>query len=64
MSECAEEIAELRQEFLNERRRVDSIQKQLLELMGKTNEWQLGIERAIGRIEGTVAAAEAKRHEK
>ena len=57
------EIAELRQEFLNERVREDSIQKQLLELTKKTNEWQLGIERAIGRIEGKIEAKEKKGNE-
>lgn len=61
MSECAEEIAALRQEFLNERGRVNSIQKQLLELTERTNKWQLGIERAIGRIEGKIEATKEER---
>lgn len=64
MGKCEGEIEELRQEFLNERRRVDSIQKQLLELTEKTNKWQLGIERAIGRIEGKIEAKEEKGNEK
>ena len=41
-----------------ERNRVDSILKQqfdlLRELTDKTNQWQLGVERMIGRIEGKV----------
>lgn len=64
MSENAGEIAELRQDIRNERTRIDSIQKQLydliLEFTEKTNKWQLGIERAIGRLEGKTEANEKK----
>ena len=67
--ELAEEIAELKQELKDERQRVDAIQKQQFDLIRKLSEdtfekfsvlmaslkdWQLGIERMIGRIEGKV----------
>ena len=52
------EIAELKDELRAERRRVDGILNQqfelLRELTEKTNQWQLGVERMIGRIEGKV----------
>ncbi len=63
------EIAELKQEIKEERQRVDSILKQQFDLIRKLTEdtfakfsvlmeslkeWQLGIERMIGRIEGKV----------
>ena len=52
------ELAELKDEIRAERRRVDNILKQqfdlLRELTEKTNQWQLGVERMIGRIEGKV----------
>ena len=52
------ELAELKDELRAERRRVDTILKQqfdlLRELTEKTNQWQLGVERMIGRIEGKV----------
>ena len=63
------EIAELRQENKEERQRVDAILKQQFDLIRKLSEdtfekfsvlmaslkdWQLGIERMIGRIEGKV----------
>lgn len=52
------EFAELKDELQAERNRVDSILKQqfdlLRELTDKTNQWQLGVERMIGRIEGKV----------
>ena len=64
--ELAEEIAELKQELKDERRRVDAILKQQFDLIRKLSEdtfekfsvlmaslkdWQLGIERMLGRIE-------------
>ena len=67
--ELAEEIAELKQELKDERQRVDAIFKQQFDLIRKLSEdtfekfsvlmaslkdWQLGIERMIGRIEGKV----------
>ena len=67
--ELAEEIAELKQELKDERRRVDAILKQQFDLirklsedtfekfsvlMASLNDWQLGVERMIGRIEGKV----------
>lgn len=67
--ELAEKIAELKQELKDERQRVDAIQKQQFDLIRKLSEdtfekfsvlmaslkdWQLGIERMIGRIEGKV----------
>jgi uncharacterized protein YlxW (UPF0749 family) len=67
--ELAEEIAELKQELKDERRRVDAILKQQFDLIRKLSEdtfekfsvlmaslkdWQLGIERMLGRIEGKV----------
>lgn len=67
--ELAGEIAELKQEIREERQRVDSILKQQFDLIRKLTEdtfakfsvlmeslkeWQLGIERMIGRIEGKV----------
>ena len=68
MSEHTGEIAELRQDIRDERTRVDSIQKQMFDMMmeftEKTNKWQLGIERAIGRLEGTIEATERKKLEK
>lgn len=58
MSEDSEKIAELRKEIRDERMRVDTIIKQHSDLQRKFNEdiskWQLGIERAIGRIEGKI----------
>ena len=52
------EFAELKDELHAERRRVDGILDQqfalLRELTEKTNQWQLGVERMIGRIEGKV----------
>ena len=52
------ELAELKDELRTERRRVDGILNQqfelLRELTEKTNPWQLGVERMIGRIEGKV----------
>ena len=52
------ELAELKDELRTERRRVDGILNQqfelLRELTEKTNQWQLGVERMIGRIEGKV----------
>ena len=52
------ELAELKDELRAERRRVDGILNQqfelLRELTEKTNQWQLGVERMIGRIEGKV----------
>ncbi len=63
------EIAELKQENKEERQRVDAILKQQFDLIRKLSEdtfekfsvlmtslkeWQLGIERMIGRIEGKV----------
>ena len=52
------ELADLRRELKDERDRVDAILSQqfdlIRELMAKTNEWQLGVERMIGRIEGKV----------
>jgi len=67
--ELAEEIAELKQELKDERQRVDAILKQQFDLIRKLSEdtfekfsvlmaslkdWQLGVERMIGRIEGKV----------
>ena len=67
--ELAEEIAELKQELKDERRSVDAILKQQFDLIRKLSEdtfekfsvlmaslkdWQLGIERMLGRIEGKV----------
>ena len=52
------ELAEIKDELRKERERVDNILKQqfdlLRELSEKTNQWQLGVERMIGRIEGKV----------
>lgn len=63
------EIAELKQEIREERQRVDAILKQQFDLIRKLSEdtfekfsvlmnslkeWQLGVERMIGRIEGKV----------
>ena len=68
MSEHAGEIAELRQDIRTERERIDAIKKELfdrmLEFTEKTNKWQLGIERAIGRLEGKAEASEEKGNEK
>jgi len=56
--ELADEIGELKQELRDERSRVDGIFKQLFdqgrELTTKIGEWQLGIERLIGKIEGRI----------
>ena len=56
--ELARAIAELKEELQTERHRVDGILRQqfdlLRELTEKTNQWQLGVERMIGRIEGKV----------
>ena len=67
--ELAAEIAELKREIKDERVRVDSILKQQFDLIrgltadsnerftrleSSINEWQLGVERMIGRIEGKV----------
>ena len=67
--ELAGEVAELKQEIKDERLRVDAILKQQFDLIrGLTSdtsmrfnqmeksikEWQLGIERLIGKIEGKV----------
>ena len=67
--ELTGEIAELKQELKDERQRVDAILKQQFDLIRKLSEdtfekfsvlmaslkdWQLGIERMIGRIEGKV----------
>ena len=53
-----QEIAELKLELKAERDRIDDIMNQqfnlLRELTEKTNQWQLGVERMIGRIEGKV----------
>ena len=69
ITELKEEIAELKQENKDERQRVDDILKQQFDLIRKLSEdtfekfsvlmaslkdWQLGIERMIGRIEGKV----------
>ena len=52
------ELAELKDELRSERRRVDGIFEQqfaaLRELTEKITQWQLGVERLIGRIEGKV----------
>jgi len=52
------EIGELKKELRDERARVDGIFKQLFdqgrELTAKLGEWQLGIERLIGKIEGRI----------
>ena len=52
------DLAEMKDELRAERRRVDNILNQqfklLRELTEKTNQWQLGVERMIGRIEGKV----------
>ena len=52
------ELTELKDELRSERRRVDGIFEQqfktLRELTEKISQWQLGIERMIGRIEGKV----------
>ena len=67
--ELASEIAELKQQCKEERNRVDAILKQQFDLIRKLSEdtfekfsglmssikeWQLGVERMIGRIEGKV----------
>lgn len=56
--ELAGEVAELKQELRDERARVDGILKQQFDqirgLTTKIGEWQLGIERLIGKIEGKV----------
>ena len=69
VEELKGEIAELKQENKEERQRVDAILKQQFDLIRKLSEdtfekfsvlmaslkdWQLGIERMIGRIEGKV----------
>ena len=52
------ELAELKDELRSERRRVDGIFEQqfkvLRELTERITQWQLGVERLIGRIEGKV----------
>lgn len=63
------ELAELKQEIKDERSRIDGILKQQFDLIreltadsnerftrleSSINEWQLGVERMIGRIEGKV----------
>lgn len=63
------ELTELKQELKDERQRVDAILKQQFDLIRKLSEdtfekfsvlmaslkdWQLGIERMIGRVEGKV----------
>lgn len=67
--DLANEVAELKQEIKEERRRVDGILKQQFDLIrgltaenterysrleSSIKEWQLGIERLIGKIEGKV----------
>lgn len=67
--ELAGEVAELKQEIKDERLRVDAILKQQFDLIRSLTadtsmrfsqmeksikEWQLGIERLIGKIEGKV----------
>ena len=67
--ELAGEVAELKQEIKEERSRVDAILKQQFDLIrgltaenterysrleSSIKEWQLGIERLIGKIEGKV----------
>lgn len=56
--ELAGEIAELKQELRDERSRVEGIFNQqfnsIRSLTAKISEWQLGIERLIGKIEGKV----------
>lgn len=56
--ELANGLAELKEEIRSERRRVEGILNQQFDLMRdfteKTNHWQLGVERMIGRIEGKV----------
>ena len=49
-----------KQELANLKLQFDSTR----ELIANTNEWKQGVERQLGRIEGTVAATEAKRGEK
>ena len=52
------EVAELKQELRDERSRVDGLFNQqfnaIRSLTAKISEWQLGIERLIGKIEGKV----------
>ena len=63
------ELADLKQEIKDERSRIDGILKQQFDLIrgltadsnerftrleSSINEWQLGVERMIGRIEGKV----------
>lgn len=52
------ELAELKDDLRAERRRVDGIFEQQFEALRKLSDnvtqWQLGIERLIGRIEGKV----------
>ena len=56
--ELHNEISSLKGELKSERERVDGILAQqfklMRELMEKINQWQLGVERMIGRIEGKV----------
>ena len=67
--DLANEVAELKQEIKDERSRIDGILKQQFDLIrgltadsnerftrleSSINEWQRGIERMIGRIEGKV----------
>ena len=52
------EFAELKQELSSERKRVDGIFRELFaqqrDLTTQLGEWQRGIERLIGKIEGKV----------
>ena len=56
--DVATEIAELKQELSAERKRVDGIFRELFaqqrDLTTQLGEWQRGIERLIGKIEGKV----------
>ena len=56
--DVATEIAELKQELRDERSRVDGIFNQqfaeIRKLAANIGEWQRGIERLIGKIEGKV----------
>ena len=56
--DLASEVAELKQELREERSRVDGIFNrlfaQLREVTTQLGEWQRGIERLIGKIEGKV----------
>ena len=56
--DLANEIAELKQELRDERSRVDGIFNQqfaeIRKMTANIGEWQRGIERLIGKIEGKV----------